>query len=128
MISVGYTWIAGFYAIILILAIGKPAGAIARVTRMGWLREFGRVSYCFYLIHLVLRLILQILVRAAKGPTGPGQEIGISIAAIALSYGLARLSWTYFEYPLLRRGHAYHYYDDVPAVASVEATHKIEVC
>jgi peptidoglycan/LPS O-acetylase OafA/YrhL len=128
MISVGYTWIAGFYGIILILAIGKPGGGVARFTRMGWLREFGRVSYCFYLIHLVLRLILQILVRAAAGPTGPWGEIGISIAAIALSYGLARLSWNYFEYPLLRRGHAYHYYDDIPALASVEADHKVEVC
>ena len=128
MISVGYTWIAGFYGIILILAIGKPGGAVARFTRMGWLREFGRVSYCFYLIHLVLRLILQILVRAAAGPTGPWGEIGISIAAIALSYGLARLSWNYFEYPLLRRGHAYHYYDEEPALASVEANHKVEVC
>jgi peptidoglycan/LPS O-acetylase OafA/YrhL len=128
MISVGYTWIAGFYAIVLILAIGKPAGAIARFTRTGWLREFGRVSYCFYLIHLVLRLILQILARAATGPTGPWKEIGISIAAIALSYGLARLSWTYFEHPLLRRGHAYHYYDDEPALARVEDDHKVEVC
>jgi peptidoglycan/LPS O-acetylase OafA/YrhL len=128
MISVGYTWIAGFYAIILIAAIGKPAGAIARFTRMGWLREFGRVSYCFYLIHLALRLILQILVRAVAGPTGAWEEIGISIAAIALSYEFARLSWNYFEYPLLRRGHSYHYYDDVPALASVEAAHKVEVC
>lgn len=129
MISVGYTWIAACYAIILILAIGSPAGAIARFTRMPWLREFGRVSYCFYLIHVVLRLILQILVGAWIGPIRPWAGIAISMVAIGLSYGLARLSWTYFEYPLLRRGRTYHYfnYEDQPEFASVEAAHKVEV-
>jgi peptidoglycan/LPS O-acetylase OafA/YrhL len=109
MISLGYTWIAGFYALILILAIGRTSEPTARIARIGWLRELGRVSYCFYLIHLTVRLLGQILVRASWGEPGPWASMAISVAAVAVSYGLARASWTYFEYPLLRRGHAYHY-------------------
>jgi peptidoglycan/LPS O-acetylase OafA/YrhL len=93
----------------LILAIGRNSEPVARIARIGWLRELGRVSYCFYLIHLTVRLLGQILVRAAWGEPGRWASMAISVAAVAVSYGLARASWTYFEYPLLRRGHAYHY-------------------
>ena len=109
MISIGYTWFAGFYAVILMVAISISSGPIARIARTGWLREFGRVSYCFYLIHLAVRLIGQILVRAAFGEPGVLANIAISVGAVIVSYGIARASWTYFEYPLLRQGHAYHY-------------------
>jgi hypothetical protein len=33
MISAGYTWFALFYAITVLLAIGKPAGPIAVIMR-----------------------------------------------------------------------------------------------
>ncbi len=109
MISIGYTWIAGFYGLLLILAIGGTSEPVAKVARTGWLRELGRVSYCFYLVHLAVRLLGQILVRASLGEPGPGTSLAISVAAVAVSYGLARASWKYFEYPLLQRGRAYQY-------------------
>jgi peptidoglycan/LPS O-acetylase OafA/YrhL len=49
--SAGYSWIALFYAVLLIVSIGLCSGPIAKFMRWRPLQEFGRISYCLYLIH-----------------------------------------------------------------------------
>ncbi len=46
MQSVGYTWIAVFYGLVLVSAIAQPTWPIAVIARTHWLAEIGRVSYC----------------------------------------------------------------------------------
>ncbi len=107
--SVGYTWNALFYSSVLLLAIAEPAGLTAWLLRVPWLRELGRVSYCVYLIHLAVSLIILALLRAAIG-TLDGLEICVSnVLAAALSYISARMSWTHFEHPIVRIGHSFKY-------------------
>ena len=109
MQSVGYTWIALFYGAVMIVALTQPASWIAWFTRARWLAEIGRVSYCLYLIHDAIRVGMGSLIRVLQ-PAAPSWEliIGSAIAAV-ISYGVARASWVYFEYPLLRRGHSFKY-------------------
>ena len=64
--SLGYTWIVCFYASILLLAIGVPAGPIAKTCRSGFLRELGRVSYCMYIIHLPFGWAFRCCLRADR--------------------------------------------------------------
>jgi peptidoglycan/LPS O-acetylase OafA/YrhL len=53
--TVGYSWIALFYVSLLFIVLVDAPGPIARVARIGWLREWGRISYCIYLIHAAVK-------------------------------------------------------------------------
>ena len=109
MQSVGYTWMAAFYAVILLLAVGNQQGWIARAFRMRWLRELGVVSYCVYIIHIVVNVVLQAVVlhKAPRISTPKGAVL--TVLAAFLTYALAKVSWMLFEAPLQRRGHAFKY-------------------
>ena len=47
-----YSWIALLYSTVLLIVLLDGRSLMARVARWPFLRECGRVSYCFYLIHL----------------------------------------------------------------------------
>jgi peptidoglycan/LPS O-acetylase OafA/YrhL len=109
MQSVGYTWIAVFYGLVLVSAIAQPAWPIAVIARTHWLGEIGRVSYCLYLIHDAIR-IGGVFVLMSFVPNAPSWEfVATNAVAAVISYFIARLSWIYFEHPLLRRGHEFKY-------------------
>jgi peptidoglycan/LPS O-acetylase OafA/YrhL len=109
MQSVGYTWIAVFYGLVITSALAQPAWPIAVIARGRWLREIGRISYCLYLIHDAVRIGGVSLLQRLR-PNAPSWEfVATNAVAAVISYLIARLSWTYFEYPLLRRGHEFKY-------------------
>ena len=66
METIGFTWLAAFFVVILLLALTRRDGPIARLARVAWLRELGRVSYCFYIIHLVVNVFCHTLLRRAS--------------------------------------------------------------
>jgi peptidoglycan/LPS O-acetylase OafA/YrhL len=111
--SFGYTWIAFFYVSILLLAITSPAGLIARLSRVPWLRELGRVSYCMYIIHRPIQIGLSMLIT--RRPPGLFNVVDIAMLAggLALTYGVARISWVLLEYPLRTIGHRWSYGDHI---------------
>lgn len=76
---------------------------------MGWLRELGRVSYCLYLIHpavgyFCFGFLFHDTIRFTGWRTG-----AVGLLAVGLSYGVAKISWIFFEQPLLRLGHLHKY-------------------
>jgi peptidoglycan/LPS O-acetylase OafA/YrhL len=109
MQSVGYTLIAAFYAIVLLHSLAVPAGVVAVITGKRWLGEIGRVSYCLYLIHDAIRGVFGVLYKIAFNNPHSWQVVVWNATAAAAAYGLARLSWAFFEYPLLLRGHEFKY-------------------
>jgi peptidoglycan/LPS O-acetylase OafA/YrhL len=109
MQTFGLTWIAVFFALVVLLALARPVGLVARIARNAWLRELGRVSYCLYLIHYGLMLICQILLAGAVQRVHSWEGISTTAVAIVISYAIARVSWVYFEHPLVNRGHAFSY-------------------
>jgi peptidoglycan/LPS O-acetylase OafA/YrhL len=119
MQSVGYTWLAIFYTLILLVVLDRPSGPVAWFARIGWLREIGRVSYCLYIIHGAIGFLCQLLLATAVRHVESWQAVLTFVPAAVIAYLLARLSSTYFERPLLRRGHAYHYFlDEGPNVSA----------
>jgi peptidoglycan/LPS O-acetylase OafA/YrhL len=107
--TVGYTWVAFFYVSLLFVALTDSGGPIGRVARIGWLQDWGRISYCVYLTHSAVRyfclsLLMQNTIHLISWPSGVA-----GLLAMAISYGIAKLSWTFFEQPLLQRGHRYKY-------------------
>src|SRR5580704_2162772 len=87
----------------------QPVGAWASFLRLGFLREMGKLSYCMYLIHLAIlhlshRIVLHSLPRIYDLPGA-----AVSLFALFLTYGFAKISWVVFEHPLIRRGHKFIY-------------------
>jgi peptidoglycan/LPS O-acetylase OafA/YrhL len=106
MQSIGYTWMALFYAVILVLGIGHQQGWIARLLRTRWLRELGVVSYCVYIIHIVVNVVLHAVLLHKVPRISTGKGAAVTVFAAFVTYGVAKMSWLLLETPLQRRGHA----------------------
>lgn len=109
MISGGYTWLAFFYVLTLLLALASPGGPLAMIMRTHALRELGRISYCVYIIHqAVMFFVPKALPSFVVSSTV--LRVGIPpIVAIVLTISAAQLSWRFFERRLIARGHTYAY-------------------
>jgi peptidoglycan/LPS O-acetylase OafA/YrhL len=110
MESFGYTWIAFFYVSVLLLALSRPAGPLASLTRMGWLRGLGGVSYCMYLIHQAVNLLFRALLQPSAPGNGNLKTLLAPVFAAVATYGLAWFSWRHFEGPLLQLGYRFKYW------------------
>jgi peptidoglycan/LPS O-acetylase OafA/YrhL len=104
----GYSLIAVMAGAMLVSAISRPAASLwPRMLSAGWLRAFGRYSYCLYLIHLpVMRVVREYVFNPDEYETiaiSPwfGQVLFYPMAA-APAFALAWLSWRWFEAPILR--------------------------
>ena len=123
MAAWGFSCLDLFFALLLARALLLPGGVWAAVCRWRFLAEMGRISYCFYVIHAAVNLFTHLLVLHREPRFADAPSIVVTVVAAVLAYGLARLSWTFFEYPLQRRGHAYRYLPQravvgMPAVAA----------
>jgi peptidoglycan/LPS O-acetylase OafA/YrhL len=101
-----YSWIAAMYALMMIVALVKNEGIVARIARWAFLRAWGRISYCVYLTHTGIlwvchRILLHSLPRITDWP-----GVATTALALAITAGIAQISWKYFEKPLIDRGHA----------------------
>jgi peptidoglycan/LPS O-acetylase OafA/YrhL len=99
-----YTWTGLFYTSVLTIALLDGRSLVARVARWRFLRECGRISYCFYLIHLgILGLCHWIFFRSLPHIDDlPG--FGVTLLAVAVTWVIAQLSWKFFEKPLIDLG------------------------
>jgi peptidoglycan/LPS O-acetylase OafA/YrhL len=105
MIFAGYTWLAFFYVVTLLLALVRPTGPVAAVARIRGLRELGRISYCVYIIHqVVILFVLRALPSFAASST-TFRTILVPVVAIGITIGVAQSSWKLLERKLIARGH-----------------------
>jgi len=71
--------------------------------------SLGVVSYCVYIIHIVVNVVLHALLLH-KGPRiSTGKGAIVTVFAGFVTYSIAKVSWLLFEGPLQRRGHAFKY-------------------
>jgi peptidoglycan/LPS O-acetylase OafA/YrhL len=110
MQTIGLSAIAFFFVVTLLFVLLRPAGMIASVARMRWVREIGVVSYCMYLIHLAIwGACHDLLVPATLRDSGSWLGVCAALLAGVLTYAIAKMSWDWFEKPLVLQGHSYHY-------------------
>jgi peptidoglycan/LPS O-acetylase OafA/YrhL len=109
MESAGFSLLGMCYAFILLLSLSQPLGLVARLARMAWLRELGRVSYCMYIVHLAVLSILHSFLRHSPPTIMTLSGASVTLLAGIVTYGTAWLSWKLFEGPLQRFGHAFRY-------------------
>jgi peptidoglycan/LPS O-acetylase OafA/YrhL len=112
----GLTTISVFFAIFILLIVnGAEEG---KRFRAGWLRYFGKISYCLYLVHQPVANAMHGLILGSPPDIGAAQQVAVTFAALAVSIVAASLSWAYFEGPLLSLGKRWRY-DAVTAPAAV---------
>src|SRR3981081_633064 len=88
MESVGFPCLAFFYVLTLLLALTTPGGLIARLARVRWLRELGRVSYCMYIIHSVVDAVCHALLRRAPPAISDWRSMGVTVLAGFATYAV----------------------------------------
>ncbi len=104
----GYSLIAVAAGAMLVSAISRPADSLwPRMLSAGWLRAFGKYSYCLYLIHApVMRAVREYVFNPQEYETfgiAPwSAQVLFYGAATAPAFALAWLSWHLFEAPILR--------------------------
>jgi peptidoglycan/LPS O-acetylase OafA/YrhL len=106
---VGFTCLGLFYSLVLLLSLLRSSGPIAKIMRIRWLRELGTVSYCVYIIHIVVNVACHALLLHAPPNISTAKGAAVTVFAALLTYLLAKISWMFLENPLLRRGHAFKY-------------------
>jgi len=108
-LTIGFSWIAVFFFLTLLLTLGDSRGLFARCARWRWLRELGRVSYCVYVIHLAVLYVAFGAVLRIVPQIRDFRCIALSLFCAVVTFLVARLSWSFLEHPLLRVGHRAQY-------------------
>jgi peptidoglycan/LPS O-acetylase OafA/YrhL len=106
---VGYSWIGMFFTVLLLAVLVQPASLLGWVTRMPWLRELGKVSYCAYIIHTTVNLFCHVLITGSAPQISNWSGAFATLCAVVLTYAIAKLSWIVLENPLLQYGHKFRY-------------------
>jgi peptidoglycan/LPS O-acetylase OafA/YrhL len=105
MQKIGYTWVAFFYATILVFVLTHRESLLGSVFRNRLLQWFGMLAYGTYLIHqAVLGFVFALIWGRPPEITGM-YTLFASVGSLALTLLIAALSWRCFELPLIRVGH-----------------------
>jgi peptidoglycan/LPS O-acetylase OafA/YrhL len=107
--NAGYTVIALFFAMLLLLVLVERNFFLAAVMRLGFLGEIGGISYCIYIIHTAVYFFCHQIILSALPAVTDVPAAAVTLLAALLTYAIAKLSWKYFEQPQIRRGHAFQY-------------------
>jgi peptidoglycan/LPS O-acetylase OafA/YrhL len=109
MLVVGYSWFAFFYATIMVIALTQTRSLLARFLRNRWLMRLGAIAYGTYLIHVVVFAIVMTLVRKHANVYWTVGDLTASLLSIALSIGIAQISWVIYEKRFVRWGRKLQY-------------------
>ena len=94
-----YTDVAFLYGSFLILALHLPP--VSMGLRNSVLRFFGRISFALYLFHIPSLGITNGLLYSMDADIHSQRPLIVTILSLTGAIGLAMLSWSYFERPLL---------------------------
>ncbi len=106
--SVGYGWMSLFYSTALILALTDAQSLLSRALRWRWLTGLGTISYGVYLFHYGIYGICMWLAQG-KYLLASWKDFGVTLLAFTIVITVGRLSWRYFEKPIVRWSHNWQY-------------------
>lgn len=105
MATVGYTWLALTYLWLLLYGVLFTDSVVSGILRWSWLRGLGNIAYGTYLFHLLFAGLLFGRVPVLHS----WSDVGMSCVALLVTLIFCRLSWGFFEKPLIRLGHHSRY-------------------
>ena len=114
MASISYTWVALFYLCVLLIGVSQKTSLLSRLLRNRALMALGGIAYGTYLFHPVIHNLCYRLIRHGEARLLNLADVGTGLLALVITLTIARLSWSYFEKPLVKRGHKYSYGPERP--------------
>lgn len=109
MTSYGYTWLALLYLVFILIAVIEKRGAITRLTSNAYLGRLGYVSYGVYLFHQTINAMVHAILLGQSPQLNTLVDFVVTLGAIALTIGIAILSWSLFERRVVAWGHSARY-------------------
>ena len=105
MSTVGFTWLAALYACIIVYALTQRRSLLGSLLRTKWLGWLGTIAYGTYLLHTPVLLLISRPFWPKPMETNRFSDLWVSVLALVITLVLCRLSWLYFEKPLVLLGH-----------------------
>jgi len=109
MVFFGFSWMALFYACLLLAVITAKRGVLITIMQLPTLRFFGMISYGVYLIHDTVNILLHGLILGKETSVANLLDGAVTFAALLTTLLLATLSWFFFERPIVNWGHSFSY-------------------
>jgi len=106
--TTGFTIVGLFYAAVMMLVLVNPEGVISRALRHKPLMSLGTISYCVYLIHGYVLVVIEHLLQLALRLSVVEMWAAILLGA-AITLLLAQGSWVLFESRMIALGHSFAY-------------------
>jgi len=107
----GLTWIAAFYASLLVLVIVEPRPFESALFRGYPLAKLGTVAYGVYLFHQGTNALLHFATLGRRPSVADLPSLAVTLVALTVVLLLAGMSWRLIEKPLIRRGHSKYRYE-----------------
>jgi peptidoglycan/LPS O-acetylase OafA/YrhL len=105
----GFSAIDFAFVFLLALVLADPRGIPAAICRSALLRGTGQLSYCIYIVHPAMNYLFAALLLPDAVHHERWRYAVAATAATVATFGIARISWIFFERPLLRIGHSFEY-------------------
>jgi peptidoglycan/LPS O-acetylase OafA/YrhL len=121
----GFTLLAFLYASVLVYALTNQAGILSQFLRLRGLAWLGGIAYAVYLFHeYFLEVAFALLRHRSPDIVGLADTFAM-LAALAATLAFCRLSWVYFEKPLIDFGHRESYEFAAPASPAPDGSSEI---
>jgi peptidoglycan/LPS O-acetylase OafA/YrhL len=104
-----FTWVALFYVCLLLIGVSEESGVVKKLLNLKPLIEVGVVAYCLYLFHQLVNGLAHGLILGSNYAISDWRDALVTVFSFLLVFTIARLSWRWFEKPLVRVGHRYRY-------------------
>ena len=104
--TLGLTWIAAFYAVLLMLTVVNPGRIEKTFFGNPVLVKLGTVSYAVYIFHHGINRLLHFAFLGERANVSNFLWLSVTLLSLVIVLSLAALSWRYLEAPLIRRAHA----------------------
>jgi len=110
LFTLGASWLAFFYAAMLVLAVVNPGQIVRAVFRSQILVRLGSVAYAVYIFHQGINGLYHFVFFGEQPIITDWRHFGVTLLSLVTVLLMAALSWRFFEKPLIRRAHAASHY------------------
>jgi peptidoglycan/LPS O-acetylase OafA/YrhL len=105
----GHTVLAALSFGLVLLSVLSSKGMVANIFRFRGLMWLGTVSYGVYLFHQPVNGLVHAIFRNQAPHIASWADVGIMLLALGCTFGLAIVSWRWFERPIVQSGHQIRY-------------------